>query len=707
MLLLSLICILFFITSGFLLDKVVFTYSFKEIIGIIQSSSKSPVWVYIVVGVLPFLYFYLSGKRIKINCLLLAIFAILLLSSFFIFNNLTPQTTQYHVKTNKEHFFLKSVFKKRILVFEENDEQILKAVKEFRSYFPELHFEEPEFPFLYQAVCKDVLSHFFNLKPYSPNLVFIIVEGLAYDFLNFDAQIMPFLDSLSKKSLTWEYCLSVSARTYGVFPALFGAAPLGEKGFMEQCPNNPEYHSLPSILHQNNYTNTFFYGGWIGFDNMGYFFDKNNTSYLKDKDWDQDIINEKIGAYWGYDDHLTYLQAHRKLNQLATYPRMDVYLSISTHDPFEYPESSHYQNIIKNNIAQNNTLSEQQKKESLAWLNMYGSFAYSDWAIQQLVEEYEKRDDFDNTIFIITGDHNAYVKQFGGYSNHHVPLIIYSPMLKSGRKMKGVVSHRDITPTILSLLQNNYDIKTPKEVTWLNTALDTSLTFRANTFAPLQIIDHTISGILYKNYLLCEGILDELTDSGVRKINNPDVLKQMNRLLSLYQSLDLYVFNNDALIRNFYAHKSKSAKAVVNIEDTITQKSYFAIRSKLPVVEGPQKQKTTLYFNDSYLFPISFLEFNIPNDTEKLRVDIEFKIYIKNDGDKYLEVVADLSGASYKTDYLTVDKQNRWFTYKNTLMYRKETWEHLENERTLKIYLWNHNKLEGYIDDIKVKVMVD
>jgi len=212
--------------------------------------------------------------------------------------------------------------------------------------------------------------------------------------------------------------------------------------------------------------------------------------------------------------------------------------------------------------------------------------------------------------------------------------------------------------------------------------------------------------MLYKNFLLCEGILEEFSGGNFQKVNNPDKLKQMERLQTLYQSLDLYILNNDALIRNYYAHKSKSAKAIISIDDTISQNSYYAKRSGLPVVEGPLGHNTTLYFSGEETYPIGFLNFEIPDGMEKFRVEIEFKIYIKNYGENYLDVIADLSEASYKTDYLTADKHNRWFTYKNTLNYKKELWEHLENTCQLKIYLWNHSHLEGYIDDIKVKVLV-
>jgi uncharacterized sulfatase len=708
MLFFSIICIIFFSTSGFLLDNAVFAYSIKDTIGIIKASTKSPVWVYIVAIVIPVLFFYLSGKRIKIHRGLTAIFTILLLSSFFVLNSLSIQSKQYHIKTNKGFFFLRSTFQRQVPAFEENNEHLVNAVHEFRSYFPELQFVEPEFPFLYQAVYHDVLTPFFDLKSEPPNIVFIIIESLAYDFLRYGNIIMPFLDSLSKESLSWEQCLSVSARTYGVFPALFGTAPLGKDGFMELCPNNPAYHSLPIILSQNNYTNTFFYGGWMGFDNMAQFSKKNEITYLKERDWEEKIVKNNIGAAWGYEDHITYKQAHRILNNIRTSPRMDVYLSHSTHDPYEYPKSAYFQNIIKTKTIQNNYLSEKEKKNILSSLKLNGSFAYSDWSIQQLMEEYKKRDDYENTIFIITGDHDVRTNQFRGYANYHVPLIIYSPMLKSGRNMKGVVSHRDITPTILSLLKNNYAITTPNEVTWLNTALDTSSFFNANTFSPLQVIGHSIGGVLYHNYLLSEGILEEISDKGTKKIDNPEVLKQMERLQYLYQALDLYILNNDALIRNFYAHKNKSAKTAIDIEDTIAAKSYFTSLSKLPVLEGPQGYNTTLYFDGSSEFPIGFLNYEIPIGIDKFKVDIEFKIYVVNEGDKNILVVADLVGsASYKTDYLTAKIHNCWYTYEKSFIFRRDIWEQLENVPKLKVFLWNPYKLNGYIDDIKVKVVVN
>jgi hypothetical protein len=270
--------------------------------------------------------------------------------------------------------------------------------------------------------------------------------------------------------------------------------------------------------------------------------------------------------------------------------------------------------------------------------------------------------------------------------------------------MKGVVSHRDVTPTFISLLHKHYSIETPKETAWLNTALDTSLTFNAHSFSPLQLIDHTIGGILYRNYILCEGILEEFTEKGLHKISDPKIYQQMNRLLSLYKSLDLYAFNNNSLIRNEYAYKYKSANVIIDIEDPVSQNGYFVENSGLQVVEGPEDHKSTLHFEASHLYPINFLSFNIPDNIEEFKVEIEFKIYIKNAGAEDFYVVMDLQDISYNSEVLDYDKQNMWYTYKHTLAYKKELWKNSEKGALLKIYLWNPYRLEGYVDDIIIRV---
>ena len=52
--------------------------------------------------------------------------------------------------------------------------------------------------------------------------------------------------------------------------------------------------------------------------------------------------------------------------------------------------------------------------------------------------------------------------------------------------MSSVSSHFDITPSILALLSNSYELKMPKKVAWMGGALDMETVFRSTKNIPLM-----------------------------------------------------------------------------------------------------------------------------------------------------------------------------------------------------------------------------
>ena len=78
---------------------------------------------------------------------------------------------------------------------------------------------------------------------------------------------------------------------------------------------------------------------------------------------------------------------------------------------------------------------------------------YTDWALGEFINEYKKRKDFEETIFIITADHA--LPHFQGsdpYGKFRIPLIIYSPKNISPGKSQMFASQIDLFPTIIKLL---------------------------------------------------------------------------------------------------------------------------------------------------------------------------------------------------------------------------------------------------------------
>ena len=84
------------------------------------------------------------------------------------------------------------------------------------------------------------------------------------------------------------------------------------------------------------------------------------------------------------------------------------------------------------------------------YLNM---LHYTDWALGEFINEYKKRKDFEETVFIITADHA--LPHFQGpdpYGKFRIPLIIYSPKNISPGRSQMFASQIDLFPTIIKML---------------------------------------------------------------------------------------------------------------------------------------------------------------------------------------------------------------------------------------------------------------
>jgi arylsulfatase A-like enzyme/Tfp pilus assembly protein PilF len=89
-----------------------------------------------------------------------------------------------------------------------------------------------------------------------------------------------------------------------------------------------------------------------------------------------------------------------------------------------------------------------------------GEVAYVDQELGRLLDDMEKKDLFDNTLIIFTGDHGESLGQHGEMSHGYlannttiwVPLILSYPGLKPAR-VEEYVSHIDIFPTVCDILR--------------------------------------------------------------------------------------------------------------------------------------------------------------------------------------------------------------------------------------------------------------
>lgn len=415
---------------------------------------------------------------------------------------------------------------------------------------------ETNYPFLHSNDYPDVLGPYFDEFDTLPDIVFVIVEGLGKAYSGEDAYLgsfTPFLDSLSEHSLYWKNGLSTTGRTFGVLTGMFGSLPFAQKGFMDQAPNLPLHHTLLSLLKTNGYFTNFHIGADKNFDNVNYFLQYQQVDRILDMtsfDADFEETPSKSGFSWGYPDKAMFENGMRKLPVNSGLPQVSIFQTQTSHDPFLIPDEEKYLAMFEKYI-QNDLISlPLTTGEYRKYKNMYASILYVDEAIKEFFQAYQKLPNYENTVFIITGDHRLpEIPLATTIDRFHVPIMIFSPKLNRPKRMHGVTSHFEITPTILSLLENRFDLDLPSKVAWKGYVMDTSSTFQSKISNPLmrnknQLVDY-ISG----EYVLADNQLYQLYDNmGMEPVTDVAMKEKLLTELATYKNSNRFSTENNRIL---------------------------------------------------------------------------------------------------------------------------------------------------------------
>lgn len=417
-------------------------------------------------------------------------------------------------------------------------------------------FTSTEYPLMHKNNSRDVLGGFFNLnKTTPPNIVILVIEGLSRDFSGdkaYATSFTPFLDSLSTKSLVWDNFLSTAPGTFAAHPAISGSLPYGKKGF-SVLPVMPDHLSLINILRANGYWTNFMIGFNPDFDNMGGYIRKQGTDFML-LNYGAKYKKMGVGAEgWtmGYPDDDLYSRSFEVMDSLQKMPYLNIYHTGTTHEPYLFEQSGAYGKLFDEKMK-TIAVAPGIKRTLKACKKVLITYMFSDDCLQKFFAGYAKRPEYNNTIFFITGDHHiGSFPSTGNIDDYHVPLIVYSPMLKEPKKFYSVNSHNNLAPTITSLLLNNYKMPyNPAEVHWLGDVLDTCATFRNVHSMPFMLWSRDISDYIYRDYMLSEGQLYKLTPELLEEpCKNDSIKKHIIRLLENFKIINSYVCGFNKIYR--------------------------------------------------------------------------------------------------------------------------------------------------------------
>jgi len=423
----------------------------------------------------------------------------------------------------------------------------------------------------------DVLAPYFSITDEKPNIVFIVVEGLGDEFIdkNEYAGFMPYLDSMISKSLYWENFLSNGGRTYAVLSSLLGSLPYGEKGFLDLNPL-PSHLSIINVLKANNYNTSFYSGDNSSFDRKINFLQKNGIDNIIDKNsYGSEYTPTKAnsgGFSWGYPDAEIFKKALIETNKIKS-PRLDIIQTLTNHEPFDFPTKKVYLEKIDGIVASHPNLNS-QKENINSYKNIFACLNYTDNSIREYMEAYAKRPDYKNTIFIITGDHRLIpIEQKDKLCRFHVPLYIFSPMLKKTESFKSVSSHWDVTPSLISFLFNNYKFNQLDQTAWMGKGLDTAKEFRNTQEIPLTRNKGTIDDYVYKDYFYSSGELYKINDNfDIEKITDDAALNTITNKFNSFKQLNTYLTKKNKIIpKSLDLSKQQELQFTKDVQITINK----------------------------------------------------------------------------------------------------------------------------------------
>ncbi|MEO9078345.1 MAG: sulfatase-like hydrolase/transferase [Rhodanobacter sp.] len=272
------------------------------------------------------------------------------------------------------------------------------------------------------------------------NVVLISVESLSADYLGTfgnTEHLTPYLDGLVDQSVFFDRAYANGTRTVRGLEALALSVPPTPGDSLIREHNNENLFSLASIFNDRGYQSDFVYGGYGQFDNMNYFFANNGY-----RDVDRRNIPKTATIHgqnvWGVADEDLFTLALGQMDQIHAEgkPFFLHIMTTSNHRPFTFPD-----NRVK------------FPNHSRA-----GAVAYTDWSIGDFIKRARAKAYFDNTVFVITADHDASSagKTSLPMNRYHIPLWIYAPTHFKPERVHRLMGQLDIPPTLLGMLNFSY-----------------------------------------------------------------------------------------------------------------------------------------------------------------------------------------------------------------------------------------------------------
>lgn len=278
------------------------------------------------------------------------------------------------------------------------------------------------------------------------NLVVILLESWSGSYIDGLAGTSygatPYFDTLLDQSRVWVNAYAAAQRSIEGIQAVLTSVPLIDNqpviGWGLEQSRTTRLAGLladrgyQTVMVQSSNRRSFHMDGIaaaLGFED---YFGKEDLPLLRQYPGD----TPRFG--WDYEALMfvaDYLQKH---SASSDQPFFSFVFTGTTHEPFPDPGAAFH-------------LHPHEAGSEGAYLN---TLRYSDWALQQFMEQASQQDWYQDTIFVFVADHVLRASASDLSESFHIPLVIYTPdqsVLSPGREQR-YASQYDVLPTVMTLL---------------------------------------------------------------------------------------------------------------------------------------------------------------------------------------------------------------------------------------------------------------
>lgn len=286
-----------------------------------------------------------------------------------------------------------------------------------------------------------------------PNVMFVMLESLGTSAVGAYGNPInptPNIDRLATQSWFFEhFYVPVTGTAKTVWASISGVPDVTRQ---ETATRNPLITQQNTLINAfTDYEKIYTIGGNSGWANMNALIKQSidGVRLFEERDWKSPVVD-----VWGISDLDLFKETDQILQALPKDKPFFAYVQTAgNHRPFTIPKTNDGFEV------KHPTLAEVQAAGSRS-VEQYNAVRLLDFNIGRLMEIAKAGGYYENTIFVLFGDHNTRIAQIPflapayeqlGLESNAVPMIIHAPGLIGTRAVKEAVGLVDLLPTVAGM----------------------------------------------------------------------------------------------------------------------------------------------------------------------------------------------------------------------------------------------------------------